>query len=109
VTVPSPAPYQTRHVYNQFIIRCDRRDQLREFLTSRGIGTDVYYPLPLHLQRCFEYLGYREGDFPVSENLARTTLALPVFPELTADDIGRVCTAVDEFYPRQAAGGPDVR
>jgi dTDP-4-amino-4,6-dideoxygalactose transaminase len=94
----TPAPYQTRHVYNQFVITCDRRDALRQWLTENQIGTEVYYPLSLHLQACFGYLGYREGDFPVSEELTRTVLALPVYPELTSDDIAFVVGRIAEFF-----------
>jgi dTDP-4-amino-4,6-dideoxygalactose transaminase len=94
----TPAPYQTRHVYNQFVITCDRRDALRQWLTENQIGTEVYYPLSLHLQACFEYLGYREGDFPVSEELTRTVLALPIYPELTSDDIAFVVGRIAEFF-----------
>jgi dTDP-4-amino-4,6-dideoxygalactose transaminase len=98
VTWPSAAPYQTRHVYNQFVISADRRDQLRSHLHSHGIGTEVYYPLPLHLQTCFADLGYKKGDFPVSELLAEHSLALPVHPDVTATDIEYVCSTVKAFY-----------
>ena len=64
----------------------------------RGIGSEVYYPVPMHLQTCFEHLGYRSGEFPVSEELAVTSLALPVYPELPAEDIEYVCTALNDFY-----------
>jgi len=100
VVAQVPAPYQTRHIYNQFVIRCERRDGLREFLKSEAIGTEVYYPIPLHLQPCFADLGYRPGDLPVSERLARESLALPVHPDLTQDDIETVAAAVHRFYAR---------
>lgn len=86
------------HVYHQYVIRAERRDDLRKFLTSRGIGTEVYYPIPLHLQPCFAYLGYAEGDLPESERAAREVLALPMFPELTAEEQQRVVDTIAEFY-----------
>jgi len=98
VTPPIPAAYQTRHIYNQFSILCQRRDQLQAYLKENGIGTEVYYPLPLHLQVCFAGLGYKLGDFPVSERLAAESLALPVYPELAGDDIEYVCRTVKAFY-----------
>ena len=89
---------QAHHIFHQYVIRSRRRDELREFLTSRRIGTQVYYPLPLHLQKCFSYLGYREGDLPESECAAREVLALPMFPELTADEQRYVVESIGEFY-----------
>jgi dTDP-4-amino-4,6-dideoxygalactose transaminase len=94
---PEPPDYQTRHIYNQFVLRVERRDELKAFLTDRGIGTEIYYPLPLHLQKCFTYLGYGEGDLPVSEALARETLALPIYPELTPEDIQYVGSCLAGF------------
>jgi dTDP-4-amino-4,6-dideoxygalactose transaminase len=86
------------HVFHQYVVRAERRDALREFLTARRIGSEVYYPIPLHLQSCFAYLGHREGDFPESERAAREVLALPMFPELTEDEQRRVVEAITEFY-----------
>ena len=93
-----PADYQTRHVYNQFVIRCSHRDALQAHLTNHGIGTEIYYPLPLHLQPCYSHLGYKKGDFPVSEKLATETLSLPIQAELAAEDIDRVCDSIRSFY-----------
>ncbi|HUI55019.1 MAG TPA: DegT/DnrJ/EryC1/StrS family aminotransferase [Bryobacteraceae bacterium] len=101
VTPPVPAPYQTRHIYNQFAILCQRRDQLQAYLKENGIGTEVYYPLPLHLQVCFAGLGYKLGDFPVSERLAAESLALPIYAELSSDDIEYVCRTVKDFYGQE--------
>ncbi len=88
------------HIYHQFVIRAWRRDELRTFLTERGIGNEVYYPLPLHLQKCFAYLGYRAGDLPESERAAKEVLALPIFPELREDEQQRVVAAISEFYSK---------
>lgn len=86
------------HVYNQYTLRADRRDELREYLAGREIGTGVYYPVPLHLQPCFAELGFAEGDLPVSEALCREVISLPIFPELGEERIRVVAEAIRDFY-----------
>ncbi|MGC8858542.1 MAG: DegT/DnrJ/EryC1/StrS family aminotransferase, partial [Ignavibacteria bacterium] len=90
-----------KHVYHLFVIKVnDRRDELRKFMLSREIETGLHYPVPLHLQPCFEYLGYRRGDFPVTEELSQKGLSLPMFSELTYEQIEYVAATIDEFYKR---------
>jgi dTDP-4-amino-4,6-dideoxygalactose transaminase len=86
------------HVFHQYVVRARDRDELRKFLTERKIGTEIYYPIPLHLQPCFAYLGYSEGDLPESEKAAREVLALPMFPELTEAEQKFVVESIAEFY-----------
>ncbi len=90
--------HQTRHVYNQFVVLAERRNQLRAYLQEHGISTEIYYPRPLHLQQCFASLGYQAGDFPVSEQLANESLALPIYPELEPAQIEYICRTIKEFY-----------
>lgn len=85
-------------VYYVFNILAPRRDELQGYLKRNGVGTSIYYPIPLHLQKCFEYLGHKKGDFPVAEQTSDEVLALPIFPELAEDEIEYVCDAVEGFY-----------
>ncbi len=87
-----------RHIYNQYIIRVQRRDELRSFLTARGIGTEVYYPIALHMQKCFADLGYQPHDCAESASAASETLAIPIYPELSSEQIDRVVDCIVEFY-----------
>lgn len=96
-------PRNERHVFNQYVVRVSRRDELSRFLESRGIGHDIYYPRPLHLQVCFEYLGYKEGDMPVSERAAKEALALPIYPELTQPMQEYVVDALQTFYGERSS------
>jgi dTDP-4-amino-4,6-dideoxygalactose transaminase len=89
---------QAKHVFHQYVIRAGRRDELRKFLAERKIGSEVYYPLPLHLQPVFSYLGLKAGDLPVSEHAALEVLALPMFPELTDAEIRWVVKSIADFY-----------
>lgn len=86
-----------KHVWHQYVIRSARRDELREFLTERQIGSEIYYPVPLHRQKALEFLGYPEGSFPEAERAAREVLALPIFPEIRPDEQERVVGAIAEF------------
>ncbi len=97
VGLPARSPHAT-HVFHQYVIRVRRRDELRHFLGEKKIGSEVYYPLPLHLQPAFSYLGLKAGDLPVSEQAAREVLALPMFPELTEAELRSVVEAIAEFY-----------
>ena len=89
------------HIYHQYIIRTSQRDALREHLTRKEIGTAIYYPLGLHEQECFAYLGYRAGDFPETERAARETLALPIYPEISRDAQGYVAAEIAEFFAKK--------
>jgi dTDP-4-amino-4,6-dideoxygalactose transaminase len=104
--VDLPKVTTNRHIYNQYVIRVQRRDQLQAFLKEKGIGTEVFYPVPMHAQECFAYLGQREGAFPESERDARETVAIPVYPELTEAQQRYVVTCIKEFMTGE---NPDQR
>ncbi|MFQ5722042.1 MAG: DegT/DnrJ/EryC1/StrS family aminotransferase [Candidatus Aminicenantales bacterium] len=91
------------HTYHQYVIRAEERDRLQPFLKERGVSTAVYYPLPLHLQKCFSYLGYKAGDFPQSEKVATQVLALPIYPELTRSQQDYIVASIKDFYSKKRA------
>jgi dTDP-4-amino-4,6-dideoxygalactose transaminase len=97
ITLPRTSK-DAHHVFHQYVIRAQRRDELRRFLAERHIGTEIYYPIPLHLQPSFAYRGYGEGDLPESERASREVLALPMFPELTEREQSWVVETIAEFY-----------
>src|SRR5574341_1491607 len=99
VTLPVTDP-GNHHVFNQFTIRVKQRDELRAYLKDKGIGTEVYYPIPLHLQTCYRELGYRQGSFPVSERAAQEALSLPIYAELSEEQQASVVDTIREFYSR---------
>ena len=92
--------YQNRHIFHQYVIRVPERDRLKKYLAEEGIGTDIYYPLPLHLQECFSFLKYKRGDFPNSERAAEEVLALPTYPELPEDHQSLVVDRIKAFYKK---------
>jgi len=87
-----------RHIFNQYIIRVPQRDRLRIYLNTQGVATEVYYPVPMHLQECFSYLGYSRGEFSESEKAAQHTLALPIYPELSEAQAHYVVHCIKEFF-----------
>lgn len=91
---------EQKHVYYVFNILAENRDGLAEHLKKNEIGTTIYYPIPLHLQKCYEYLGYKKGDFPVAERTCENILALPIYPEMTIDEVDYVCKNIIDFYKK---------
>ena len=96
--------YKNRHIFHQYVVRVPERKQLREFLNKEGVGTDIYYPLPLHLQECYSFLKHRRGDFPASEKASEEVLALPIYPELTDDQQVYVVDRIKAFYKNRVQG-----
>jgi dTDP-4-amino-4,6-dideoxygalactose transaminase len=103
--VSLPRVLTTRHIFNQYVIRVSQRDQLQATLKQQGIGTEVYYPVPMHTQECFAYLGHHAGDFPESERAARETLALPIYPELSEAQRQYVVDCIRNFVLKSDATG----
>jgi dTDP-4-amino-4,6-dideoxygalactose transaminase len=106
ITIVLPKVVMNRHIFNQYVIRVSPRDQLQGYLQKRGIGTEVYYPVPMHTQECFNYLGYKAGAFPQSEAAAKETVALPIYPELTEAQLRYVVDSIRDFA---FEGNPDAR
>lgn len=100
LSVSLPAVVTDRHIFNQYVIRVSDRDELQAFLKAKGVGTEVYYPVPMHLQDCFAYVGHKAGAFPESERAAKETLALPIYPELTGSQAQYVVDCIREFFDR---------
>ena len=97
LTLPKEASY-AQSVYHLYVVRHAKRDALKEYLTKHGIGCALHYPLPCHLQKCFAHLGYKTGDFPVAERSARECLSLPIYPELTNEQVDAVAAAITDFF-----------
>ncbi len=102
VSLPT-VPKGCYHIFNQFVIRARQRDELRQYLIAQGIGTEIYYPIPLHLQECYRSLGYLPGSLPEAEKAARETIALPIYPELTLRQLRKVVQAIKDFYSSRGA------
>lgn len=104
IRIPEPSykdsGVENYHIYHQYVVRAKERDTLQNILKGKGVGTAIYYPLPLHLQKCFSYLGYKEGDFPVAEEVAGEVLALPIYPELTSEQQDFIVESIIKFYKK---------
>ena len=87
-------------VWHQYAFRCKKKDEMGNFLASKGVGSAAFYPVPLHLQKAFEYLGYQEGDLPVAEMLTKQTVCLPIFPELKEEELQYIVVCIKEFFEK---------
>lgn len=96
--VITPKVVEKRHIFNQYVIRVPKRDELKKYLADNGVSTEIYYPVPMHLQECMENSGYKQGDFPVTESACNEVLALPVYPGLKEEDIDYTVSKIKEFY-----------
>jgi len=101
IIAPHDKPYE-KAVYHTFIIQTKQRDKLKEFLLSKGIDTKIHYPIPIHLQEAAKYLGYKKGDFPVTEKQAETILSLPIYPELTDEQVDYIANTITEFFKKHS-------
>jgi len=108
VNVRLPVVVTNRHIFNQYVIRSSSRDQLQAFLKQKGVGSEVYYPVPMHLQDCFAYLGFKAGAFPQSERAAKESLAIPVYPELNDEQARYVVEVIAEFAAQASAVAPEL-
>jgi dTDP-4-amino-4,6-dideoxygalactose transaminase len=97
IILPSIAPGATS-VFHLFVIRTQKRDALQQYLTENGVGTLIHYPVPPHLQQAYADMNYKQGDFPLAEEIAKTCLSLPMFPGLTAEQVTQVCNTIKQFY-----------
>jgi len=104
VATPTEMDYG-RHVYHLYVVRCPHRDELKSYLAEHGVGTGIHYPVPIHLQEAYHDLGYRRGDFPVTEACADEILSLPMYPELREDEVGEIVKLVKEYDEQQALSG----
>jgi len=107
--VSLPSVVTDRHIFNQYVIRVPVREQLQKFLQQRGIGTEVYYPVPMHLQECFAYLSHGVGAYPESERAANETLALPIYPELSETQLRYVVHSIRDFFAASPAPGDELQ
>ncbi|MEM3401754.1 MAG: DegT/DnrJ/EryC1/StrS family aminotransferase, partial [Candidatus Hadarchaeales archaeon] len=88
------------HVFHLYVVRTERRDELREWLKARGIETGIHYPIPVHLQKAYAHLGVKEGSLPKTEKYSREIISLPMFPEMRKSEVGHVCDSIESFFER---------